>query len=263
LLALDAYRRAQENTAPDFTAEVSLAGKRLFEAALRGRTSLARTHTASMRTLAAAAGEPLTFRKEGDGTLFYEARLRYVRRELPSEPVDRGFFVQKLSRKVTPESLPAALATLADRSTQRFRGGDLVLTDLVVVTPSPRDFVVIDDPLPAGFEAIDSGLANTARWLAVPGSGGEPGAVDCAGCDREGDDALAHGRAFLSSWFRNELRDDRALFFVDHMAAGMYHYRYLARATTRGAFVVPPTKAEQMYVPEVFGRTAATRVEVE
>ena len=52
------------------------------------------------------------------------------------------------------------------------------------------------------------------------------------------------------------------LFFVDHMAAGMYRYRYLARATTLGSFVVPPAKAEAMYAPEVFGRTAATRIDV-
>ena len=44
--------------------------------------------------------------------------------------------------------------------------------------------------------------------------------------------------------------------------AGMYHYRYLARATTFGTFVVPPTKAEEMYVPEVFGRSGAITVEV-
>ena len=42
----------------------------------------------------------------------------------------------------------------------------------------------------------------------------------------------------------------------------MFHYRYLARATSLGTFVVPPTKAEEMYTPEVFGRTGADRVKV-
>ncbi|HOT10827.1 MAG TPA: hypothetical protein PK710_13705, partial [Polyangiaceae bacterium] len=59
-----------------------------------------------------------------------------------------------------------------------------------------------------------------------------------------------------------ELRDDRALFFVDHMAAGMYHYRYLARATTIGRFVMPSTRVESMYQPEIFGRTGATMIDV-
>ena len=39
----------------------------------------------------------------------------------------------------------------------------------------------------------------------------------------------------------------------------MYRYRYLARATTLGTFVVPPTQVEEMYTPEVFGRTAGRR----
>jgi uncharacterized protein YfaS (alpha-2-macroglobulin family) len=58
------------------------------------------------------------------------------------------------------------------------------------------------------------------------------------------------------------LRDDRALFFVDDMPPGVYRYRYLARATTRGKFVVPPTIAKEMYQEEVYGRTGATEVRV-
>ena len=55
----------------------------------------------------------------------------------------------------------------------------------------------------------------------------------------------------------------RVLFFVDAMAAGVYRYRYLARATAMGTFVSPPAKAEEMYAPEVFGRTAATTIRID
>jgi uncharacterized protein YfaS (alpha-2-macroglobulin family) len=34
----------------------------------------------------------------------------------------------------------------------------------------------------------------------------------------------------------------------------------VARATTPGEFVVPPAKAEEMYSPEVFGRSGSDRV---
>ena len=43
----------------------------------------------------------------------------------------------------------------------------------------------------------------------------------------------------------------------------MYTYSYVARATTPGEFVVPPTKAEEMYAPETFGRSASDRLVVE
>jgi hypothetical protein len=44
---------------------------------------------------------------------------------------------------------------------------------------------------------------------------------------------------------------------------GVYEYTYIARATTPGTFVVPPAKAEEMYSPEVFGRSSSDRVIVE
>ena len=37
----------------------------------------------------------------------------------------------------------------------------------------------------------------------------------------------------------------------------------MTRATTPGDFVVPPTKAEEMYSPETFGRSAGDRLIVE
>jgi uncharacterized protein YfaS (alpha-2-macroglobulin family) len=258
LLALDAYRRAQEQELPDYSARIWIGEAELLSAGMHGRSTEA--HKESIALARLPQGAPLlAFEKNGTGTLFYEARLKYAKKTLPGAPLDRGFYVQKTLRRVTPEQMAKALATLPERSEQRFGAGDLVLADLVIMTPSPREYVVIEDPLPAGLEGIDSRLATSAAWLKIPGSDPDEACIDC---EPGSDDALAHGRAFLSSWYRQETRDDRVLFFVDHMAAGMYRYRYLARATTIGSFVVPPAKAEAMYAPEVFGRTAAGKVDV-
>jgi hypothetical protein len=40
-------------------------------------------------------------------------------------------------------------------------------------------------------------------------------------------------------------------------------FSYLVRATTAGRFTAAPARAEEMYEPEVFGRTAATILEVQ
>lgn len=256
LLALDAYRRAQERQDPDFEATIWLGEKEWFEAAFRGKST-----KAIVRRLPAAElrGGNLVLDKDGEGTLFYEARLQYARRELPTTALDRGFSVQKMLRSVDPAKLAEALRALPEASASVFRGSDLVLADLFVITPSPREYVVLDDPLPAGFEAVDAQLETTAGWLELPDSAAEASAGDCPGC---GYHDRAHDRGVLPGWYRQELRDDRVLFFVDHMPAGIFHYRYLARATSLGQFVTPPTKAEEMYTPEVMGRTAAQRIEV-
>jgi hypothetical protein len=205
--------------------------------------------------LLAHASQPLSFEKSGAGRLFYEARLRYVRRELPKQPLDAGFFVEKSLRAVSAESLGKKAAAGAPPGIARsVSGGDLVLVDLTVVTPAARSFVVIDDALPAGLEAVDPKLLTTADWLRTSGM---DDAVD-PGAERD-DEASSYATTSV----RSEVRDDRVLFFIDDLPAGLAHYRYLARATTLGRFVVPPTRVEEMYTPEVFGRTGATELRVE
>lgn len=201
-------------------------------APMHGRSPAPSGASVTMSMLLASSQGAVAFQVEGRGELFYEARLKYARRDLPRDEVDRGFCLRKLVRAVAPDALQAALATLPESSQSRVRAGDLVLVDVVLVTAAPREQVVVDDPLPAGLEAVDAAFATTARSLDVA------------------DDAFDH----------REMHDDRVLTFVEHMPAGVRHYRYLARATTPGAYLVPPTKAECMYEPEVFGRNAASKL---
>jgi hypothetical protein len=53
-----------------------------------------------------------------------------------------------------------------------------------------------------------------------------------------------------------EFRDDR--FVVAARLAGEMHFFYRVRVVTPGRFVVPPTYAEDMYQPQVYGLPAAT-----
>jgi uncharacterized protein YfaS (alpha-2-macroglobulin family) len=246
LLALDAYGRAVEAARPRFEAAVYFGEQRLFQASFAEPFATAKTHSVGMAELAALPRR-LTFEKQGVGTLYYEARLAYAPARLPEQPLERGFSLEKSARAVTPSSLPAALAASFDPRllSSTFAGGDLVLVDVVVAAPTGRHFVVLDDPLPAGLEAVDASLATSSPALEV-------------GQSSDADDASG----FSSSWYRRELRDDRVLFFVDDMPAGIYRYRYLARATALGRFIVPPTQVSEMYQPEVFGRTGASVVEI-
>ena len=64
-----------------------------------------------------------------------------------------------------------------------------------------------------------------------------------------------------TNWYEHQnLRDERAEAFQSLLWEGKYEYNYIARATTKGSFVVPPAKAEEMYSPEVFGRSSTDKV---
>jgi len=81
---------------------------------------------------------------------------------------------------------------------------------------------------------------------------------------REDPSTLRYGWWWWRPWYDHQnFRDDRAEAFTTLLWDGVYEYNYYARATTPGTFIVPPTKAEEMYSPEVFGRSASDRVIVE
>lgn len=254
LLALGDYRRAQEATEPNFSSKVYFGEAIVGEHEFRGRSiTPAIDSFPAGKLVAGGSNALLTFETVGDGKVFYEARLRYARKTMPIKELDRGFYVQRRLRRVTADTLDEALATVPDATLDTFNGGDLVLADIVVVTPKPRKFVAIDDALPAGFEAVDMRLSSTSTRL---------GNLDNTRPESDEDDR-AMERAEGRTYYTREVRDDRVLFFVDDMPAGVFRYRYLARATALGTFVAPPTRAEEMYAPEVFGRTSGGTIRVE
>jgi uncharacterized protein YfaS (alpha-2-macroglobulin family) len=105
---------------------------------------------------------------------------------------------------------------------------------------------VLDDPLPAGLEALDYDLDTTSA------------ANRDAEAKREDPKATWLNTTFRTAPSRREVHDDRVLTFFAKIEPGMYRVRYLARATSIGTFVVPPTRIEAMYMPDVYGRTAAS-----
>ncbi len=185
-----------------------------------------------------------------EGHVFYSAQLKYATTTLPTKPRDEGLFVAKYLRGVAPTAVSEALGTLPKKTADAVTAGELVIVDLVFESAEPRDRVVIDDPLPAGLEALDYDLDTTSK------------ASRDAEAKKDDPKATFLGTTFRTVKSRREVRDDRVLTFFDRIEPGMYRVRYLARATSIGSFVVPPTRIEAMYVPEVYGRTAATMLTV-
>jgi len=52
------------------------------------------------------------------------------------------------------------------------------------------------------------------------------------------------------------------LLFATRLADGHHEFSYVVRATTDGTFVVAPAQVEEMYAPEVSGRTSTMTIEV-
>lgn len=243
--ALVSYYRKFESEVPDFAAVVSLGDAEVARPEFRGRSTGSARHEVPMaeltRRVGAGSTSDLTFRKDGVGTLFYAARLRYASNELFTQALDTGFHLER-----SYSTVDAAGGT--GPSTTTFKAGDLVRVTLTLRLTKERRFVAVTDPLPAGFEAVDTALATASESERERAAEVEEGA----------------GREW---WERGgfdhvERHDDRVLLFATWLSEGVHTYSYLARATTVGTFRTAPTHAEEMYEPEVFGRTATTIVEV-
>jgi hypothetical protein len=51
--------------------------------------------------------------------------------------------------------------------------------------------------------------------------------------------------------------------FATRLAEGRHQFSYIVRATTAGTFRTAPARAEEMYAPEVSGRSATAVITVQ
>ncbi|HEX3560840.1 MAG TPA: alpha-2-macroglobulin family protein [Pyrinomonadaceae bacterium] len=245
LLALDRYFQTYEKATPDFVARAWLGDAYAGEQQFRGRSTDRQQFDVPMRYLADHGGgsQNLTLQKEGAGRLYYRIGMQYAPNSLKLAPADYGFTVERVY-----EAIDDAKDVRRDsEGTWHIRAGAKVRVRLTLVAPTRRYHVALTDPLPAGLEALNPALAVTGS---IP--------------EDQKAQPSNFGWWWVRPWFEHQnLRDERVEAFTSLLWEGVYSYSYVARATTPGAFVVPPPKAEEMYHPETFGRGATDRVAVE
>jgi hypothetical protein len=166
--------------------------------------------------------------RSGEGQLYYSLSLRYF---LPAEQVkalDRGIVIQRQYNLVDRPDSPISSAAV----------GDVIRVKLTIIAPTNLHYVVVEDPLPAGCEALDTSLKTTS------------GQYQAAELDRE-----LGGMPYWWYFAHSELRDEKVALFAAYLPAGTYEYTYVMRASLAGRFLIMPATASEMYFPEVFGRS--------
>ncbi len=191
--------------------------------------------------LLAEAGNRLTIgRGPGEGRLYYTAHLRVYLPVEEIEPLNRGIIVSR--QYVAADCPPDEVCAEVDSAAV----GETVQVRLTIIAPHDLYYVVVEDPLPAGAEAIDTSLATTSML------------EEEAGIYRQTGEEDRFWGPFYWWWWRwysrSEMRDERVVLFADYLPAGTYTYQYTFRATQQGEYRVIPTSANEFYFPEVFGR---------
>jgi uncharacterized protein YfaS (alpha-2-macroglobulin family) len=246
LLALDRYFHVYEKATPDFVARAWLGDAFAGSQEFRGRTTDRHQINVPMSYLMDQSGaQNLILSKEGAGRLYYRIGMNYSPTSLQLKPADYGFTV---TREYEAIDDPNDVRRQED-GTWRIKAGAQVRVRLTMVATARRYHVALVDPLPAGFETLNPELAITGRIPQDPND------------QNQNNNWWWFWRR---QWFEHQnMRDERVEAFTSLLWDGVHNYSYVARATTPGVFIVPPSKAEEMYHPETFGRGATDRVIVE
>ncbi|MBT3336425.1 MAG: hypothetical protein HN855_13895 [Anaerolineae bacterium] len=247
LLAMDRYFNTYESQTPDFVARIWLgetyAGEHAYEgySTERHETNIPMTYLVNGADL-----QDLVLSKDGTGRLYYRLGLKYAPTDLNLDPLDMGFVVTREYEGVDdPEDV-----WQDDDGVWHIKAGARVRVKLKMVADNRRYHVALVDPLPAGLEIVNPDLAVSSN----------------AGAPDQNDNPfeMRYGWWWWRTWYEHEnLRDERAEAFTSLLWDGVYDYSYIARATTPGTFIAPPAKAEEMYSPEVFGRSGSDWVVVD
>lgn len=222
---------------PDYTARVLLNGREVLQRRFGPGDALAPPPPALVLPIEQSRGE-VRLEMEGRGRLYAAVNWRYRQVEAgggrAAAPqsrmrVDRTYYRLKavtsagvIEYDLEPWNGPA-------------RPGDIVAVRLTVAGPARERYFVLEDPLPAGAEAVPDGASYHLR-----------------------------GRPWWW-WFwaeRREVRDTRVSWFVYSIPEKGYEAVYLMRFTHAGNFRASPARIEAMYAPGVLSWSDFARWEV-
>ncbi len=120
--------------------------------------------------------------------------------------------------------------------------GQLIRVNLSVRLPGGGFYIIVEDHLPGGLEALNESL-NTTTHEAT---------------------RYEEPRYYWQEYGYNykEVRADRVSFFITEMRVVEQTFTYLARATREGIFTAPPAEVSAMYDMTVWGRSASRKLRV-
>jgi uncharacterized protein YfaS (alpha-2-macroglobulin family) len=171
----------------------------------------------SQRALAWQEGAlPLSIARRGAGRPWAIVRATA---SLPlSEPISTGFAI---ARSVT---------AVEQRAPGRWSRGDVARVRLEIDAQSDMSWVVIDDPVPGGATVLGSGLGGQSQILTA--------------------DEQREGHAWPAF---EERRFDAFRAYYRFVPKGRFAVEYTVRFNNPGTFVLPATRVEAMYAPEMLG----------
>ncbi|MCS6777046.1 MAG: alpha-2-macroglobulin family protein [Chloroherpetonaceae bacterium] len=221
LAALSDYLRTQPVLSGSGQVTVELGG-RLLQTIMPGDTRAAQQEVVIRvppEQLSPERNEIRIARSGGNMPVFYTITMKQTVASDEGAPArsDKPGVRREYLRVVPGRIGTSGTALLTEPAGNTMQAGDLIRVRLTFTLPRAMSHVIIEDPFPAGCEAMERGSEETVEWSYW--------------------------------WSATDLRDDRIVFFARNMSAGRHVIEYNLRAQTPGVYRVPPTVVQAMYTP--------------
>ena len=234
LFALTDFLKRSQELQPDYEAQVTLNGKTILSRHFTRDDLFAPEVEVKVSGGALHRGtNTVQFTKEGTGNLYYTLTLRQFvgQGDLPEVITGAGITVQRSYYRVVSQRDPRTGVIVTSPSPDPvtdFRSGEPILARLKITSDKAYDYVIVEDPLPAGCEVSEQGDLEPWEW---------------------------------NRWWSDmDIRDEKVAVFARRLPAGVSTIEYHLRPQIPGDYHVMPTEVYSMYNPMVRGSGAEARV---
>ena len=226
VLALAKYLETTGELSPDFTARVALDGAPLSTLKATPQSVYDAPQTLTLTPDRLQGHKTLTVGKSGAGTLYLSHVVAYTLPSAQATPQSHGLSVRRTYR------VSAEDPSQADTQPS----GSEMDVQVEINADAAYRYVQLEDPIPAGCEVAPA--ANEDGSYPLDSSEGTAG------------------------YSRQEVRDDRVVFFFDSLPRGRTRLTYRLRAETPGVYQVLPGRAALTYFPEIRGSSGLVRAKI-
>ncbi|HHY31544.1 MAG TPA: hypothetical protein GX515_00770 [Firmicutes bacterium] len=255
VFALAEYLKLRDELLPNYTATVSINGKEIGRFRFTGKSVFERELELAVdpRDLSRGHNELVISRDGGSGNLYYAVSCEYYTLAGSVAPggegiaVTRGYYRRVASGAAQAQnegrssdagaggagagagrgSGGAGAAYVYEPVTGPVKPGEEIYVRINIKADNAYTYVIIEDPLPSGFEAPDDPI-DAYSW---------------------------------DFWYgRREVRDEKTVFFSAYLKEGESEIVYPIRAERPGDYRVMPVRVWGMYSPDVFGQSKSSSI---
>jgi len=171
---------------------------------------------------------------QGQGQLYYTVAFQQYRavEEMPQRLSAVGFTVERRYAPLSKDYL-CEETTPSHPLKGAVSRGTVLQGEVILRVEEPVQYLVVEEPLPAGCEVMERGHLEEWEWE-------EAGYW----------------------WAQRDVRDEKIAFFIEQLEPGTHTLFYTLRAELPGTYRVLPTRAEGMYEPEVHSTGGESVIEI-